>query len=128
MLAFLKLEVFADDLRQKQKLYCRVIRDAAPGAERYFSEGPTDPWVARITGKDARYGFAREFVRGQKDYAQANSIGSRGVFLAYFLEDGIYEVCQRTSWKKVTRYFARAESGTLFRITREDVEAWLNAG
>jgi len=42
-------------------------------------------WVARITGKDARWGFAREFVSEFSSDADGDNI--------YHLVDGAYEIC-----------------------------------
>ena len=39
------------------------------------------PWVAKITGTDPKFGMKREFINGNKDYAGANSKGTRGVRL-----------------------------------------------
>lgn len=85
------------------------------------------PWVARITARDPRFGFVREFLDGQRDYADANSTGSRGVFRWYHLEEGfVVEVNAPASWKHADRYFARASQGQLVRMTRDEVEAWLD--
>ena len=85
------------------------------------------PWVARITARDARFGFVREFLDGQRDYADANSLGSRGVFRWYHIEEGfVVEVNSPVSWKHADRYFARSERGQLVRMTREEVDAWLD--
>jgi len=80
------------------------------------------PWVAKITGLDDRYGLVRDFVKGQKDYSRANSTGSRGIFLHYFLEPGIYEINERKTWKRAKRYFAKIiDQQTLIEISREEV-------
>lgn len=86
------------------------------------------PWVAEITGIDARYSMARRFVRGQKDYTEANSVGSRGVYIHYILESGrIYEVSKMANWKKPERYFFRIdERGNECRMTAKEVVECLN--
>lgn len=85
------------------------------------------PWVARITGRDAKYGYAREFVRARKDYAGGNSIGSRGVMLHFVLNDGeVYEVRQLTSWTSERRYFARAILGKVVEVPADEVEFFLD--
>lgn len=90
------------------------------------------PWVAQITGRDRKYGLKREFVRGQKDYTEANSVGSRGVFVLYILEKcRIYEVAKLTKWNKPERYFFRLdEDGIEVKLTGAEVAACLteNAG
>jgi len=79
-------------------------------------------WVARIAGLDAQYGFRRTFMRGVKDFALSNSVGSRGIYEYFFLEPGIYEVNKRTSWKRAERFFIRIhEDSSIERITREEV-------
>lgn len=85
------------------------------------------PWVARITGRDPKYGLARDFLRGRKDYADSNSIGSRGVYLYFTLADGVYEVRELKSWRRERRYFCRASGGELNELSREEVDAWLAA-
>lgn len=82
------------------------------------------PWVARIIGLDPKYEVAREFQRGQKDYAEANRVGSRGVYLFFFLDrPGIYEVFERVTRNKSRRYFGLLENGrdNLREITKEEV-------
>jgi len=85
-------------------------------------------WVARIVGLDPQYGFQREFVQGKKDYAHSNSKGTRGVYINYILDEGfIYEVSAPQSWKRTDRYFCRVVSGEITKISKEDVEEWLNS-
>jgi hypothetical protein len=86
------------------------------------------PWIARIVGLDSRYTFKREFLRGQKDYSRANSIGSRGVYLYYPLKAGVYEVNERLTWKKARRYFVRVVGSEFFEVGREEVLNWLESG
>jgi hypothetical protein len=84
-------------------------------------------WVARITARDPRFGFAREFLDYKKDYTEASSTGARGVFKWYEIEEGfVVEVNAPVSWKHADRYFARASRGQLVRMAREEVEAWLD--
>lgn len=85
-------------------------------------------WVARITGRDPRYGLAREFVGSKRDFAEANGTGSRGVYRWYELDEGgVYEVNAPLSWKHADRYFCRSERGKVVRMSREEVESWLTA-
>jgi len=127
MLAVIKLEAIGDDYfaykRSKERTVERRMTNAWKMAAR---EGPC--WVAQITGTHPKYGFARKFVRGQRDYAQANSAGSRGIFIYYPLEPGIYEVHERLTWAKSRRYFIRAENAEFHEITREEVIECLSAG
>lgn len=85
-------------------------------------------WVAQITGLDARYGLARRFIRPLTDFSRANSVGSRGVYGYYILDDGIYEVNRRLSWRNCRRYFVRAQDGQVAEISREEVMQCLANG
>lgn len=87
------------------------------------------PWVARLTGLDAHFGFVREFVRGQKDYSEATSSGSRGIYFYYALKPGLYEINERVTWKRARRYFARVvDDKTLIELSREEVMRCLQNG
>jgi hypothetical protein len=86
-----------------------------------------DDWVAEITGRCRKYGYARSFLRGKVDYAKSNSKGTRGVYVNYILEDGrIYEVSEPTKRMKSERYFCTAVDGEVIKITRQAVDEWLN--
>lgn len=86
------------------------------------------PWVARLVANDDGLGFRRIFLRAaQKDYARANSIGSRGVYAYYVLGDGVYDVHRRTSWQNTRRYYLRVANGRMTEITRQEVYKCLNA-
>ena len=130
MRAVLKLELIADNLYQ----YQRIIRQN-PKLKREmslrqemdlmrFSHKSLKPWVARITGI-TNLGFVREFVSCTKDYSDANSIGSRGVYAYYILRDGVYEVNERLNWKRARRYFIRVQREAFSEISREEVLRWL---
>ena len=60
--------------------------------------GGSKPWIARITGRDEKYGLAREFVDGVADYSRSNRPGTRGVYYSFDLGTGYYEVKGGTSW------------------------------
>lgn len=111
MRAALKLELIGDDGIQ---------------ALRRYGVRMPQPWVARIVGRDSTFGFKRRFERGIKDYTHANSVGSRGVYMIYTLEPGLYEVQQRISWKQwKRRYLWVKHDGTIEDVLREDIDAWL---
>lgn len=124
MLAVLELEWIGEYNDAHCRLYDKQIKMVGNGLDLGYKSNR--PWVARITGRDAIYGLAREFVRGQIDYSRANSKGSRGVYLYFPLKEGIYEVLAHRTWAKNRRYFCRVENTTITEITREEVEAWLN--
>lgn len=122
----LKLECIGDDAHQYKKLIRRG--DIDPDNTRRLSVREhlrSKAWVARLTGLDDRYKFTREFVRGQKDYSQANSIGSRGVYIYYALTPGVYEVNAPMSWSRTDRYFCRIKDGQAIRMTFEETVEWL---
>ena len=83
------------------------------------------PWVARIDGFDSYYGYKRQFMPYVTDYSRCNSTGSRGVMHYYCLDDGIYEVSERISWKRTRRYFILAFNGEYEKVEREEVDRWL---
>lgn len=123
MRAVLKLECIGDNSAALCRLAQGILRTAGMEENaRLFAPVP-GPWVARITGPDPRFGFAREFLRGQKDYSEANSVGSRGVYLYFALPPGIYEVNDLVSWKRTDRYFCRVEGEKIYRISKEEVKA-----
>jgi hypothetical protein len=86
-------------------------------------------WVARITGRDAKYGLAREFLRGSVSFRDVeDELGARGVFRWYELAEGaLFEVNAPLSWTSVDRYFCRSERGRVVRMTREEIDAALPA-
>jgi len=123
----LGLEAIGDDLIHLNRLQqikmkglgvpdrLRDINNLAPVLRR--------PWVAEIIGTDPTYRWARTFLKGNKDYSRANSIGSRGVMVYYRLREGrIYEVNDWMSWSSVDRYFCRVEGGRVIRMTEAEVQ------
>lgn len=88
----------------------------------------TNYWVARIVGRDQKYCYEREFLSGKTDYRNANSIGSRGVFIYYLLESGqLYEVRHPVTWNRYRRYFCTvSDDGEIIEVSKELVEKWVN--
>lgn len=87
---------------------------------------PARCWIAQIFGADGHGGWARAFVHGVKDYSSANSKGSRGIAVTFFLEEGpIYEVSSPLSWKSIDRYFLRIVDGSPLRMAKSEVEECL---
>lgn len=110
--AVLKLEAIGDDTEQ-------VFRQVGYSRQR--------AWCAEIVGRNARYGFERRFLKGRKDYSEANSVGSRGVYLYYFLEPGkVYEVSSPASWNRTDRYFAAASNGEVVVVGKDYVEGMVD--
>jgi hypothetical protein len=91
MKAILRLECIGDDTYQKLRKFSCIERAAGAQA----SVAPPQ-WVAEIKGTGGKYGIEREFMMAKKDYSQANSVGSRGIYAEYYLETGrYYEVNQQ---------------------------------
>lgn len=123
MRAVLKLECIGDDSRQYLRLGKGIITETlgAGMAEAVVGKIPAACWVAQITGTDPKFKFQREFMQGKKDYSESNSVGSRGVYLHYFLDDGIYEVKEQVSWNRSRRYFLRVTEGQTEEIAEDEV-------
>jgi hypothetical protein len=86
--------------------------------------------VARLYETGLGRNLGRAFMRGQKDYSEANSVGSRGVYLTFLLPpDSLYEVRSFLAWKNERRYFIRTtDTGEIEEVTEAQVRAWLSAG
>jgi hypothetical protein len=97
-------------------------------APRFGEPNLSRPWLAEITGRDRKFGFKREFVRAKREYAQANSKGTRGIWFYWTLSiNRVYEAWRPLSWNRSERLFLRATpEGDVEEISREEVEAWLN--
>lgn len=129
MKAELSLELIGDNINAQQRVYSKML-DSALGAgagKAFFGGQRSQPWVAEITGRCERYGMARQFVNGRRDYAKTNISGSRGVRAFYTLESGkLYEVKEYTSWKRSERYFVTVlDSGDIQKLTKYQAEQWL---
>lgn len=84
------------------------------------------PWVAEIIGYDRRFKFCRSFVRGQVDYSEANSQGSRGVYLHFHVRDGgVYEIFRFCTWRRSERGFYRIAGADWIEMTADQVKEWL---
>lgn len=128
MRAVVRLE-FIGEIYHSAKREARKRNVELPAqAARYKSmlgHDTSRPWVDRLIGYDPETDFRRVRERGQIDYSEANSVGSRGVYLYYPLDDGIYEVNERVSWTKVRRYFLLVEQGQKREIPQEEAETCL---
>lgn len=115
----LSLELIGDDAIQVIREFGRLFGEREPLSGLF-------PWVAKLRGTSKRFGFDREFLSGQKDYSQSNSVGSRGVVCHYHLQEGeFYDVFERVTWGKSRRYYCTIENNTLYELTREEVVTWL---
>ncbi len=77
------------------------------------------PWVSRLTPRGCQY------VKPLRDYSLAKPNGSRGVFQYYHLDNGVYEVSERTDWQRTMHYYILAADGDYREISREEVREWL---
>lgn len=108
MRAALTLECIGDNLRQYK------LPDDPTGY-------PRRAWVAEITACVGQF-LCREYLDGQRDYAEANSVGSRGVKEYFWLDEGLYyEVNEPLSWKRDYHYFCTVRDGEIVELTREQV-------
>lgn len=74
-------------------------------------QGGTNPYCKRIkaVGRD---GFiVTEFMKFNRDYTDANGVGTRGVYDYYILPPGIYEILEAVSWKKSRKYYLFIDDG-----------------
>lgn len=131
MKATIGLEWYGESNEARIRLFGGIIREAlGEGLEKAVigSGMSRRPWVAEITEKDAKFGFRRKFVESKLTRKHANGAHSRGVELWFLLESGrIYEVKHSVSWTRSDRYFCTVtEAGDIRRISKEDVEQWLN--
>ncbi|MCB5910344.1 hypothetical protein [Streptomyces pinistramenti] len=86
------------------------------------------PWLAELTGRDADFGYARLFQSATVDYTHANRSGRGAEYEWVLRPNAVYEACYWTSRTRQHRVFLRATAeGTVTGITKEEVEAWLNA-
>lgn len=129
MKATISLEAIGDDVNQYFRLQRTILNDGAPGlGDAVIGEIKQRHWCAKLTGLDSKYGFRREFVKGRKDYSRANSIGSRGIYVWYILDPGMYEVSSPETMRRTRRYFLRVNyDGTTNEISREEVELCLKS-
>lgn len=85
------------------------------------------PRVAELTGLMGR-GFHRTYLTPKEDWSQANSRGTRGVWLYWTLTAGpVYEARYRTSWTTAChRYLYVTADGDLHDATEKEVRMWLS--
>lgn len=128
----LSIEAIGDDLHQLFRRFGPDLAGTHISPERkirllleYHQRRGHRPWVARITGLLRDGTLERRFLDGRKDYSQANSVGSRGIYYHYHLPPGLYEVNHPEIWKRCRRYFARVAGGVLSEIPEEEVRRCL---
>jgi hypothetical protein len=83
-------------------------------------QGFSPAGVEEIVGLNDE-GMIKRRLKGQLDYSKANSVGSRGVFEYFFLQEGaMYHVSAPQTWKRTDQYFCRIESGKIMRMGIEE--------
>lgn len=118
MAATVRLEAIGDDFAQR----ARGWRALGPVLDFPVRR----PWVAEILAHRGGRWYERQFLDGQKDYSEANSIGSRGVYLYFHLREGrIYEVHELQSWRRSRRYFCTVSGGDVVEMSADEVQAAL---
>ena len=127
MRASLRVEAIGDDAIAEGRLTTRKLQEHGLGPLVSLLSVRAKHWCAEITGLSPVARYERCFLRGRKDYARANSVGSRGVYVYYLLDSGhLYEVSSPQGWKRVDRYFCTvSEEGHLTRLTEQEARAWL---
>lgn len=126
----LKLELFGEDGRQYAKLWGGIL-DMCLGegwGKSTIGSNPPSSWVAEIMGFDKKYKYARQFLKGNTDYSEANSVGSHGVFRYFALAEGhIYDVKSQVTWRRSERYFCTVRDGKIVELTEDEVKECLSA-
>ncbi|WP_077297467.1 hypothetical protein [Virgibacillus pantothenticus] len=97
-------EYFAQALKMAWAETRKVVINTTHGSRKHKS------WVARITGKDARFGFAREFV----DPVSSCSWDGK----EFELNNGIYEVCDGGE-----RKYIKVVNGQIINLRKSEVAA-----
>lgn len=124
MKASLKLEAIGHDTCVRFRGVKKTFQMMGAGELLGDMPSPRHPWVAKITGLWPSGKFQREFLHGTNDYSEANSKGSRGVFVYYTLESGnYYDVYELISWKNDDRYFCKVdEKGDIIIVDEKEIE------
>jgi hypothetical protein len=112
----LKLEDIRPRGARERVSLCALLGESAPYDK-------SRAWVARVR-IDANGWVDREFVDpGAVDWSESNSVGSRGVYKRYWLEERVYyEVSSPESWSGTDRYFCEVINGEIIRMTKEEVQ------
>lgn len=117
----LKLEAIGDNTARAIAGWKRLLGDELMGDIKVDR-----PWVAKLTGLFASGKFQHDFLRGNKDYTDANSKGSRGVYFWFTLESGnYYEVNDLQTWKRTERYFCKVtEEGEIEIVDEREIQLY----
>ncbi len=126
MKATLKLEAIGHDMCVRFGGMKKMFQVIGAGELWGDIESPRHPWVAKITGLWPSGKFQREFLHGTNDYSEANSKGSRGVFVWYTLESGnYYDVYELISWKNDDRYLCKVDGeGNIIIVDEREIQVY----
>lgn len=129
MKATISLEYIGESQDARLTMYSMILDqlEAGVGKTVIGNARMRKPWVARIVGRDPKYGFRREFLPANWQRKRANSTHSRGVELWFVLESSnVYEVKSPTSWRNSDRYFCTVdERGAIVRVSECWIDQWL---
>jgi hypothetical protein len=122
----LKLELIGDNINAQLRGFESMLRVSKADADtqRAMRSPKRQPWIARIVGTCVRFGLKREFLHGEKDHLESNSVGSRGVYVHHDLVCGLYEVFELESWSRDRRYFLLVSGDSSREITKDEAVAW----
>lgn len=126
----IKLERIGDDHREMSRFASSLIdNNIGNGAgATIVGRSTRREWCAEIVSVDPKYKYERRFLEANVSYRESNSVGSRGVYAYYNLENGkLYEIKEPISRAKTDRYFAFVENDRLHRITESEAVEWLQA-
>lgn len=123
----LKLECLSDQHWKNRRLLKLIyrnsnkyLRQTKTGSDLYYH-----PWVAEIKGFSEKYNFDRLFIKGTKDYSEANSSGTKGVYMYFFLnKNKLYEACENISFLERKRVFIKTENNIITKISPEEAIEW----
>lgn len=83
-------------------------------------------WVDIVTDISPQ-GMVKDRMKGQFDYSESNSVGSRGVYIRYFIQAGeMYHVSSPRNFKRSDQYFCTVDSaGLITRMNFDEAVEWL---
>lgn len=129
MKATIKLEYIGEAQDARLSMYNKMIDQVSDGLGKKVTGNtrPRQPWIAEIAGIDSKFGFKREFLKGNWQRKRSNGTGSRGTELWFTVESSkLYEVKSPVSWRSIDRYFCIiTEIGDIKKITEIEAKKWL---
>lgn len=89
---------------------------------------PKSPTVHEILSWHRNDGFLLNRLRGRRNYENANSIGSRGIYLVFELHEGrFYRKTYPTSWRKWTEEIVTVVDGKINPVCQKETLKCLRA-